>query len=365
MTKASTTPNKKNKGTKAAKRKHRKIIFLLEAVVLVVLLGVLAFQFWGPKTNQSVNVDKSKIKMNEEAAIKKTGYTNVALFGVDSRQNGSFGAGTHSDCIIIASINNETGAVKLASVYRDTYLNIGDDTYNKATQAYFSGGPEQAISMLNMNLDMDITEYATVDFAAITKTVDLLGGIEIDVQEDELQHLNNYTVETSKVTGVTTTKLTHAGLQTLDGVQATSYARIRYTAGNDYKRTERQRLVIEKIIEKAKNADVGTLTKIATEVMPEISTNFKLTDLLPLLKTVSNYNVSDTTGFPFEKTTTQKIKRVGDIVVPVDLVTNVKLLHEFLYGETDYTPSNTVQAISKKIASDTGFKAEDTSSTSE
>lgn len=363
MAKDIKTTQRKRKGSKTARRRRRRILFTIEAVVLVVLLAVLGINIWMEnRLDDSVDFDEDDIVINDEiknSDSNKTGYTNVALFGVDSRDTGSFDAGTHSDAILVASINNDTGDVKIVSVYRDTYLNNGDDVYNKATQAYFSGGPKQAISMLNMNLDLNITEYVSVDFSAITKTVDALGGIEIDVQEDELEHLNNYTVETSEVTGVETTKLTHAGLQTLDGVQATSYARIRYTSGDDYKRTERQRTVIEKIVEKAKASDIATLTKIANEVMPEISTNITLTDVLGLLSNIANYNIADTSGFPFEKTSTSAIKSVGSIVVPVDLVTNVEELHEFLFDDTDYTPSNTVQAISKKISNDTGYTEED------
>jgi LCP family protein required for cell wall assembly len=356
-TSGQTSPKKKISKKVAAKKKRRKILFTIEIVVFLLLLGVLYVMSKYSKLDHSVKVDESNLTANEgiENIDKITeGYTNVALFGVDSRDSGTFAKGTHSDTIIIASINNKTGNVKMCSVYRDTYLNLSDDTYRKANQAYFDGGPEQAIKMLNMNLDLNITKYVAVDFTAITKVVDALGGIEIDVQEDELDHLNNYTVETSQVTGVTTSKLTKPGLQLLDGVQATSYARIRYTAGGDYKRTERQRLVIEKIVEKAKKADLATLNRIINDVFPCISTNFDLTDIVALSADAAKYNLGETTGFPFEKTTKNWSQKIGDVVIPITLESSVSELHAFLFGEESYTPSPTVKAISKKIIEDTG-----------
>lgn len=357
-TSGQTSSKKKISKKAAAKKKRRKILFTIEIIVFVLLLGVLYVMSKLNKLDHSAKVDESNLTVNEgiENIEKMTeGYTNVALFGLDSRETGSFGKGNNSDTIIIASINNKTGDVKLCSVYRDTYLNRSDDTYRKANAAYAKGGPEQAIKMLNMNLDLNITKYVAVDFTAITKIVDALGGIQIDVQEDEIEHLNNYTVETSKVTGVTTSKLVKTGLQTLDGVQATSYARIRYTAGGDYKRTERQRLVLNKIIEKAKKADLMTLNRIINDVFPCISTNFNLADFIALSADAAKYNIADTTGFPFEKTTKNWSDAVGDAVVPINLEKNVSELHAFLFDEESYTPSPTVKAISKKIIEDTGI----------
>lgn len=342
----------------AAKKKRRKILFIIEAVVLVVLIGALFVMSKWDKLDKTVDVNEDNLTANEgiENIVAITeGYTNVALFGVDSRSTGSFGKGTHSDTIIIASINNKTGDIKLCSVYRDTYFNLSDDTYRKANQAYFNGGPEQAIKMLNMNLDLNITKYVAVDFNAVTTVVDLLGGIEIDVQEDEIDHLNNYTVETSAVTGVQTTKLTKTGLQLLDGVQATSYARIRYTDGGDYKRTERQRLVIEKIAEKAKKANIASLNSIVDKVLPSVSTNFTPTEVLALATNAAKYNLADQTGFPFDKTTKNWSTKIGDVVVPITLESNVSQLHAFLFEEESYSPSPTVQAISKKVIEDTGI----------
>lgn len=337
------------------RRKMRRIILAVEVFLLFILIGAVYLFSKTDKLKPS-EINEKDIIVNDIVNESIGGYTNIALFGVDSRTAGDLGKNNHSDTIIVASINNKTKELKLVSVYRDTYLNQSDDKYNKATQAYYSGGPEKAINMLNMNLDLDITEYVTVDFAAITNTVDLLGGITVDVTEEELEHLNNYTVETSKVTGVKTEKLTHAGEQLLDGVQATSYARIRYTAGDDYKRTERQRLVISKIIDKAKKADFATLNKIIDEVFPQISTSFSVAQILGLAKDVAAYELGDTAGFPFDKTTAT-IGKKGSCVIPIGLENNVTQLHEFLFEESGYAPTDMVKKIGAKISNDTGVTA--------
>jgi LCP family protein required for cell wall assembly len=178
------------------------------------------------------------------------GYKTIALFGVDNRSNGNFKSG-NSDTMILASINNKTGEIKMCSVYRDSYLDTGENAFAKANAAYEKGGPEQAVNMLNKNLDLNITDYVAVDFNAMVEVVDLLGGVEIDVNEEEALYVNGYGEEVTKVTGKTTKEI-EPGLQTLDGVQATSYARILKGDGWDFKRTERQRLVLTKMFEKVK-----------------------------------------------------------------------------------------------------------------
>ncbi len=356
--KAAVAKERSNK--KAKQKRNRAIIIAIEAVVILIAI-IAAVVIWamdkkggneGAGSNLiSTDVNKENLSVNED--LNNENFWNIALFGVDSR-TGVLGKGTLSDCIIVCSINKTTKEVKLVSVYRDTYLNIGNDTYNKANSAYSSGGPEQAIKMLNTNLDLDITNYATVDFSALVSVVDAIGGITIDLTEEEIYHLNNYQVETSKVTNGKIENISGAGEHLLNGIQAVSYCRIRYTAGDDFKRTERQRLVISLIIEKAKTMSPASLTKIIEEAFPKCATNIELTELLSLAKDVSSYKIVDTTGFPFDKKNDILGSR-GDCVIPIGLEQNVVQLHEYLFGaEEEYTPSASLTAISDKIVRDTG-----------
>lgn len=348
------------------KPKTKKILFAVEIIVLLLFIGGL--YVYGQlnskldKINQPV-LDDSKIKVNQEVQDSidsqestLTGYTTYALFGIDHRDKNTALGGENSDTIIIASVNNDTKDVKLVSVYRDTLLNLGNDTYSKANAAYAYGEAEQAITMLNTNLDLNISEYATVNFNALTTIIDDLGGLDMDMSYAEIVHMNNYCVETSEETGKDYTPIELPDRPDdieavqyhyhLNGVQATSYCRIRYTASLDMGRTERQRRVIQMIVSKAKSAGLGKIFKIMDDVFPMVTTSMTKDEILQLLPTLIGYSVDDTTGFP----TSYKFSNVkGSIIVPTTLETNVIELHKFLYGDEAYTPSATVKANSEKI----------------
>lgn len=307
---------------------------------------------WNQIDTQEIKAEdliiNQEVKQNKEVDLGE-GYTNVALFGVDSR-DGNLGKGNRTDCIIVASLNNETKEIKMVSVYRDTLLDLSEGTYQKCNAAYSYGGPVMAINMLNMNLDLDIQDYVTVDFGAISDAIDLLGGVEIDVTDEEAKYLNKYLQETANSAGKEAHFLDSGGHLLLDGAQATTYARIRSTAGGDFTRTERQRLVIEKMFEKALTADLGTINAIIDAVFPQVSTSFTLQEILTYASAYSHYTLGDNIGFPIDQTT-DTLSGLGSIVIPQDLVSNVTQLHEFLFGTTDYTPSSTVQTINANIIS--------------
>lgn len=304
-------------------------------------------------TDNSMKSDD--IVVNKEAEISAEGYTNVALFGIDSRE-GDLDKGSRTDCLIVASLDNKTKEVRLASVYRDTLLDIGDGELQKCNAAYSFGGPTQAINMLNKNLDLNIQDYVTFDFAAVAKAIDALGGVEIDVKEEEVQYLNKFLGETARVAGTEAHEVTKSGKQLLDGTQATTYARIRSTAGGDFTRTERQRLVIEKMAEKLQQSKLTTINNIIDEILPTIKTSFSATDILAYAKDFAKYKIADSTGFPFDKTT-DTISGLGSIVIPVTLESNVQKLHEFFYSNETYTTSADVLSISAAVTERVGNRS--------
>ena len=331
----------------------QRVLLITACVLLCAVFGAVAYVYakWSKIDTQEIKAEdiviNEEVKMNKEVDLGD-GYTNVALFGVDSR-DGNLGEGNRTDCIIVASLNNETKEIKMVSVYRDTLLDLSEGTYQKCNAAYSYGGPVLAINMLNMNLDLDIQDYVTVDFGAIADAIDLLGGVDIEVTEEELPYINQYIPETANSAGKSANYLSSAGLQTLDGTQATTYARIRSTAGGDFTRTERQRLVIEKMFEKAKSADLGTLNAIIDKVFPQVSTSFTLQEILTYATAYSEYKLVGNMGFP-QDNYTDLLSGLGSVVVPDDLVSNVTKLHEFLFGTTGYTPSSTVQTVNSNIA---------------
>ena len=317
---------------------------------LSVSAAVYVAAQWGKIDSREIKAEdliiNQKLGQNAEVDLGE-GYTNVALFGVDSR-DGNLGKGNRTDCIIVASLNNETKEIKMVSVYRDTLLDLSDGTFQKCNAAYSYGGPVMAINMLNKNLDLDIQDYVTVDFGAIADAIDLLGGVEIEVTEAELPYINQYIPETAASAGKETAYIESAGLQLLDGTQATTYARIRSTAGGDFTRTERQRTVIEKMVEKAKKADLVTINNIINKVFPQVSTSFTLSEILNYAIAYSEYTLAGNMGFPAEKST-DTISGFGSIVIPEDLTSNVSKMHDFLFGTTGYQPSSTVTSLSADI----------------
>ena len=339
---------KKKKTTKKQRAKRRKVMFIVEIVILLILLAAVFVWLKLEKIDYN-KLDEDDILMNDldDSTDEVMGkYTVIALFGLDNRDNGTYESG-NSDTIMLASINNDSKEVKLVSIYRDTYLNVKDDTYAKMNSAYQRGGPKQAIEALNTNLDLKITKYVAVDFNALVETIDLIGGVDIDVTPQEV----------AQVTGKKNTTLSGSGVLHLNGVQATAYARIRKLAGDDYKRTERQRTVIEAMITKVQKSGVTTINSVVDEVFDDISTNITPKQMLSLGSHALSYKMVDNSGFPFELKTKNMGKR-GDCVIPLDLETNVIELHEYLFGSDTYTPTDSVKEKSKQIINDTGYTKE-------
>ena len=306
---------------------------------------------------ETTELDTDKLNIAETSEEQETGYLNVALFGLDSRE-GDLGKGNRSDTMMIASLNKATGEVKLVSVYRDTLLELDDGSYNKANAAYAFGGPEGAISMINRSMDMDISKYVAVNFNALVDVIDALGGLDITLTDAEVVHMNNYCVETSKVTGADYTKIEPevAGTYHLNGVQAVSYSRIRYTEGGDFERTSRQRHVLELIAEKAQSASFSTLNKIIDKVFPQVSTNFTITEMIAYAKDIAKYKLGDSMGFP-DNNSFDMLDVVGSVVIPETLTSNVEDVHKFLFGDDGYTISSNVTDIEAGIREKCAHKA--------
>lgn len=363
------------------KKRHigRKILFGVEILVLILLVGVLFLYTQINKRMDSLNftqaADEQEVQINESVAGSEvlSGYTNIALFGVDKRAEDE-GAYGNSDTAIIASINNDTKEVRLVSLYRDTYMRVDEDEYgngiyNKCNSAYLRGGPMQAVNMINTNMDLDIENYVAVDFSAMATVVDCLGGLDIPMSYEEIEHMNNHCVETSQQTGMDYTPIEKTdpapedqsqilGTYHLNGVQVTAYCRIRQTASGDQGRTERQRLVLDLLAEKAKSASLTTLNDIVDQVFPLIQTNFSKSQLIRLGTSILTYSMGENTGFPVDYVMggDLTVPVTGlDCIIPTTLETNVKYLHEFLFSDEDYQPSETVTIRSDFVVDRTGF----------
>lgn len=341
------------------KRKKSKVAFFFTMLIAeVFVLGVIFAYAYALKQYSKIqrpdyNVEQVlNTDLSEKKLAEMRGYRNIAVFGVDSRDS-SVGRGNRSDVIIICSIDQSNGEIKLVSVYRDTYLDVGKNSFQKATHAYSYGGPARAVKMLNDSLDLNITDYITFNWKAVATAINILGGVDIDITPAEFKYINSYITETVKGTGIGSVQLKAPGMQHLDGVQAVAYARLRYM-DTDYQRTERQRKVVELAFEKAKKADPKTLNDLLGNVLSMVATNLTWQDGLDVINDIGKYKLVDTQGFPFKKDDMTKGTK-GFIVVPIDLESNVVQLHSYLFKDENYEASAKVKAYSERISEDTGF----------
>lgn len=317
-------------------KKFFKVLSII-LIILLLIVGIVAV-FVVNKLNKInyVEISKEEIEVNTGVEENLSGYRNIALFGIDTRDDTY--EGSRSDCIMIASINHDTKEIKIVSVYRDTYLNIPGRGLDKVNHAYSYGGPALSMSTLNTNLDLDITEFATVNFTATKDIINAIGGVEIEVTDAEAKSIP---------------RISSGGTYLLDGEQALAYGRIR-KIDSDYKRTERMRTVVMAVFEKAKTMSITELNKLANQLLPEIYTNISATEILALIPKIYSYSIVESQGWPYE---TRGIT-LGGVWYgpPVNLAKNVAELHKTLFGKTEYVPTETVQEISNNIINKTGYR---------
>ena len=345
--------------------KKKKVLFAVEILVLLVFIGGL--YVYGQlntkldKIQQPV-LDESKIKVNQEVqdsinseTSTLTGYTTYALFGIDHRDKNTALGGENSDTIIIASVNNDTKDVKLVSIYRDTLLKMySRDEFDLANSEFAKGSDTDMISMINMNLDLQIQDVVVVNWAALIRVIDAIGGIYLDITPEEVEkgYITGYITEIEEATGIWQPQLAQAGYQLCNGVYAVAYCRNRYTTGMDMGRTSRQREVIDKMLQQAKVASPSALLTAVRYACPNINTTLSNDELFALAADVNSYSIIDTEGFPYTYDLTLGtlgVFGVKDSLVCTDLAGDVKKLHTYLFGDDGYEPSQTVKDISYTI----------------
>ena len=327
--------SKRENGTKK-KGKKLKAFGIAVLVLLIILAIIVGGTFWFISSKlgkiQQVDLNEDDLSVSSEAAENLSNFRNIAIFGIDSRED-TYSKGNRSDCIIIASINNTTKEVK----YRDTYVQIEGHGLDKITHAYSYGEAPLAIKTLNTNLDLNITEFVTVNFDAVKDIIDNIGGISMNITSEEVSHIPG---------------ISKAGTYNLTGEQALAYARIRHATGGDYKRTERMRDVLTAVANKVKTFNVSQLNKFIDFVLPKIYTNITAADIFSLMPSATSFKITDSIGWPYE---TKGITLDRWYGVPITLESNVTRLHQEFFEESDYTPSDTVKQISDSIAQKTGY----------
>lgn len=344
------------------KKKRRGLkIFLIILIILIIIVGggYIATNVYidgklGKINFENITNNKEELGINEETQKNEmTTYRNIALLGLDSRYD-TYDSDYRTDCIMVASINEKTHDVQLYSIYRDTYVQMlegGQIKMDKINHAYY-GGVQNTLKTINTNLDLNISEYVIVDFDAVIDLVDSVGGIDLDIDSEEIKYINGYIKDVKKVTGKTASQITKTGLQHVNGVQAVSYCRIRYTLGWDYKRTERMREVLEKVVSKVKHCSIGEINNLLDVMMPKIRTNIPGKEIKAFIPQVLSFNIKSSFGWPYKTVgVTLRNQFYGPAAT---LESNVKKLHMEVYGQTDYEVPRTVKEISDKIVKETG-----------
>lgn len=354
------------------KKRRKKIIMVIVEVALLLIVAVGAFAFFYVQNlwdmvDQNTEFRREDIQTNEglQDSLLAAGekYTTILLFGVDSRSNTNLtGRGAQADTDIIACINNETKEVKLVSILRDSFFETTEGQHAKLTDIYSQYGVKEAIQTVNRNLDLTIDQYVTVNWKAVADTIDLMGGLELELSAAEVEAVNKYIWEVIEVTGLESSTMSVSDgyessdlkdednlMYYMDGVQVVTYARIRSVGYYDLTRTERQRTVITAMMEKAKTLSLGELTDICETIFSGISTNLTLSEILSLALDITSYTMGETSRLPQDGMYQDQYDKGPAYVYYDSLIDNVAWLHEFLYGITDYEPSATVQAINDYI----------------
>ena len=373
--------SKKNykKSRKYKEMRLRKIIFGIEITVLLILSGILFVYAWINRSMDKMNqdtLDSSQIQINSEVKAntdlsQMSGTQVIALVGVDARgvEGSELAESMNSDTIILCCIDHDKQEIRMVSIMRDTWMNMAKYTdeyyeFDKANSAYNRGGPESMLSMLNTNLDFALTDYVTVNFKALADAIDVLGGLDIEMTNAECVHANNYNREVSEAQGVEYEAIPYdedlgddySEVRHVSGALATSYARIRYGGGDDAKRTSRQRIVINLMVQKLKQ-NPTKIPEILDKVMGNVSTSLTKNEILELGMHAVTYTMGTSYAYPFQLCYGENVVNAlgEDVVIPVTLEFNVRELHEYLYPGLSYEPSAAVTEYSDYIARKSGY----------
>ncbi len=323
-------------------RKKNGLIVLIILIIIASIVWVLGNKYFKKIAEVEENItivempeDKEKLEISEEVEekLEDNSITNIAFFGIDSRHKSDIG---RSDCIIVATIDNKHDKLKISSIMRDTYVPIDGHGNTKINHAYAYGGPELAVSTLNSVFDLGIKEFVTVDFYGLEDIIDKIGGVEIDVQQNEIKYINSYMTETANISNTEKVNVNEAGLQLLNGKQAVAYSRIRYLAGGDFARTERQRTVLEAIASKFMAMDKNKALELIPDLASNVETSISVADIVKLATGVlsSNYGSIEKERYPMNGNAWDA-KIDGIYYLKTDLVLTKEQMHDFIFEEDE------------------------------
>lgn len=260
------------------KGRIRKILFWV-AVVLLFAVGASCIGvsvMLGKINRGDGSFDDSDLSVYDGLSNE---IKNIAVFGVDARKDEVSG---RSDAMMIVSIDIKHHKIKAVSIMRDSLVEIEGHGSRKINSAYAYGGVELAIKTINKNFKMNITDYVSLNFNQLAEIVDTLGGVEVHITEAERKNANKYVKEMYDEIGEEPDLIKEAGDVTLYGYQAVAYSRIRYVGNADFQRTERQREVMEKLMNKALDMSAIKYPSLVSKLIPMVETSLSNDEILRL-----------------------------------------------------------------------------------
>lgn len=261
-------------------KKKKWILSIVTVIVLTtVIVTLYVYSQLAAVKKVSISKNDQQLKIDKKADQYGDDVINIAFFGLDRRKKEE---PSRSDAIMIISLDKKHKKVKVSSIMRDSYVDIDGHGKTKLNHAYAYGGPELAIKTINSTFKLNIRNFVAVDFYELEKIIDTVGGVEIPVRSDEIKYINIYMQETAKIQGKSVQEVQKSGLQNLNGMQAVAYARIRYTSGGDYERTERQRIVLTAIMNKVKKLGPTEFPKVVSALLPNVESSFSSTEIMKM-----------------------------------------------------------------------------------
>lgn len=307
----------------------RGLLFVLICAALIAGAGLFALQYWigshyQRDTESLAGADLAVQPQNDRSV------TNIALFGVDADNDGT----RRADCIMVLSVDRADGQVKVTSLMRDSRVEIEGHGEGKLNHAYSYGGPALAIQTMNRNFGLNIQHYAQVDFSQMANLIGALGGVVVDVKENERKELNKFIGEYCRAANAENCPVEQAGVQTLNGIQAMSYGRIRKGGtGDDWGRVERQSVVLEAMFQRVRGMSPAEIVELAPKMLKYVTSDLSMFEITTLAVGLLRHGMPeiDHGRIPVDRTWDYGGKNQQYIVFDLDKA--AARLHDYIYED--------------------------------
>lgn len=333
---SSSSGRRKTKKKTKRRKKHtlRNILLTVICLLLAVGIGFYIYAYRLINTVKRTPLDTDDIGINSDEPQVYEKVRNIALLGLDTRQDNNVG---RSDAIVILTVDKAHNKLKLTSIARDTYVAIDGHSKDKLTHAYAYGKSQLAVKTLNQNFDLEISDYVTMNFYGLSRVIDYIGGVDIDVTEAERNELNKNIFPEMRSLGLTCPDIKTAGEQNLNGAQAVCYARIRHI-DSDVQRGNRQKTVLMAMFKKAKSMGALKLPQFAQMFLKECETSLSTNDIMAL----GSWGLVSSPEFEQLSVPNDNIPASGKIIKGVwyyvyDLETAKKDIKDFILEENYYS----------------------------